>query len=97
MPIYDYKCNTCGKSFEYQQKITEDALTSCPPEICSHIIKGKGEVQRVISKNVGLIFKGSGFYLTDYTKKTSPTSSNNGSEKSETITSTKNTAKTESE
>lgn len=56
MPIYDYKCEQCG-GFEKMQRITEPALTECPT--CG------GKVQRVISKNVGIVFKGSGFYTTD--------------------------------
>ncbi|NLC53095.1 MAG: FmdB family transcriptional regulator [Firmicutes bacterium] len=56
MPTYDYKCSKCGK-FEWFQKITEDPLTVCPH--CG------GETQRQISRNVGIIFKGSGFYITD--------------------------------
>lgn len=69
MPFYNYKCDTCGKTFEYKQKITEDALTHCPKELCESDHKGNGEVHRMISKNVGLIFNGSGFYQTDYVKK----------------------------
>jgi len=56
MPIYEYKCAKCGK-FEKLQKVGEDALTHCPS--C------EGEVERLISKNVGVVFKGSGFYKTD--------------------------------
>ena len=56
MPIYEYKCSQCGL-FEKMQKITDEALTLCPS--CA------GAVQRVISKNVGIQFKGSGFYKTD--------------------------------
>ncbi len=56
MPVYDYKCEECGR-FEYTQRITEDALTVCPQ--CGH------QVQRLISKNVGVVLKGSGFYKTD--------------------------------
>lgn len=69
MPTYLYKCRTCGKEFEYNQRITEDALTTCPLEICEQEEKGKGMVDRRISKNIGLMFNGSGFYLTDYGKK----------------------------
>lgn len=71
MPIYDYKCNKCGRVFEYQQRISENALTTCPPEICEQKANGNGEVERIISKNIGLVFKGSGFYLTDYNGKKS--------------------------
>ncbi|NLW56240.1 MAG: hypothetical protein GX050_06440 [Firmicutes bacterium] len=59
MPTYDYECAKCGQ-FEQFQKITEEPLTSCPH--CG------GEVRRKISRNVGIIFKGSGFYITDNRK-----------------------------
>ncbi|SHG51606.1 putative regulatory protein, FmdB family [Thermosyntropha lipolytica DSM 11003] len=56
MPIYDYRCENCGK-FEIKQRITEDPLASCPT--CG------GKVERLIGKNIGIVFKGSGFYTTD--------------------------------
>jgi putative FmdB family regulatory protein len=56
MPIYEYECASCGV-FEQKQSIKEDALKECPT--C------KGEVRRLISRNVGVIYKGSGFYTTD--------------------------------
>jgi putative FmdB family regulatory protein len=63
MPVYEYKCKSCGREFELEQRITEEAIKDCPFEDCN------GEVFRKISKNVGLVFKGNGFYLTDYAKK----------------------------
>jgi len=79
MPTYEYKCKKCGKIFDWEQRITEDALTNCPNEICEHQEKGTGEVFRMISKNVGLIFNGKGFYITDYARKnTSAASNGNG-------------------
>lgn len=72
MPIYEYQCETCGRIFEYQQKISDEALTTCPVELCQNQHhRGKGKVHRMLSKNVGLIFKGNGFYLTDYARKQS--------------------------
>ena len=59
MPTYDYECAKCGQ-FEQFQKITEEPLTVCPH--CG------GKVQRKISRNVGIIFKGTGFYITDNRK-----------------------------
>lgn len=56
MPIYEYKCSNCGL-FELQQSIKDNPLTSCPT--CN------AQVQRLISKNVGIVFKGSGFYIND--------------------------------
>jgi putative FmdB family regulatory protein len=61
MPTYDYKCNNCGE-FEFQQSIKEDAVTVCPK--C-----GGTEIKRLISRGAGIIFKGSGFYETDYKRK----------------------------
>ena len=75
MPVYEYRCHTCGKEFEYTQRITEDAIKTCPIEICTSDKKGLGQVERRISRNVGLVFKGSGFYLTDYVHKNSSSGS----------------------
>lgn len=58
MPTYDYKCLACDVRFERFQGITAPALTECPD--CG------GEVKRLIGAGAGLIFKGSGFYTTDY-------------------------------
>ena len=71
MPIYTYKCKKCNKVFEYEQKITDEPLQFCPEDICAFKSQERGEVERIISKNVGLIFKGSGFYITDYSNKSS--------------------------
>jgi len=59
MPTYDYLCSKCGR-FEYFQKISELPLTNCPQ--CG------GPVKRLISLNPNIIFKGSGFYITDHRK-----------------------------
>lgn len=56
MPIYEYKCPKCGR-FELEQSIKDNRLTNCPT--CG------AQVQRLISKNVGIVFKGSGFYIND--------------------------------
>jgi putative FmdB family regulatory protein len=69
MPTYEYKCRTCGKEFELKQSIKDDAIESCPEDICECQEKGKGEVFRKISKNIGVVFNGSGFYQTDYVNK----------------------------
>lgn len=58
MPTYEYKCLECGIKFERFQSITEEPIKSCPE--CG------GEVKRLISPGGGFIFKGSGFYITDY-------------------------------
>ncbi|MCP4633541.1 MAG: zinc ribbon domain-containing protein [candidate division Zixibacteria bacterium] len=60
MPTYEYKCDACGNKFEEFQKMTDDPLTDCP--ICNT----KGKARRLISAGAGLLFKGSGFYITDH-------------------------------
>jgi len=59
MPTYDYRCNDCGHEFEEFQSIKADALKTCPK--CQ-----KETLERLIGPGAALIFKGSGFYLTDY-------------------------------
>jgi putative FmdB family regulatory protein len=59
MPTYEYQCDACGKKFEKFQSITAAPIKKCPK--C-----GKNKVRRLISTGAGLIFKGSGFYITDY-------------------------------
>lgn len=70
MPIYEYVCQTCGKRFEYLQPISQPALETCPPDVCENA--PKGQVRRLLSRNVGFVFNGSGFYITDYVRKSSP-------------------------
>ncbi len=88
MPTYEYVCEKCGEHFEKTQSISAQALTSCPKDACSQTPWGKGKVKRVISGGAGLIFKGSGFYITDYrsdkykeaAKKETPPASASGTE-----------------
>ena len=63
MPTYDYVCNDCAHQFEHFQSMTSDPLSECPA--C------QGNLRRLIGAGGALIFKGSGFYCTDY-KKPSP-------------------------
>ena len=58
MPTYEYKCQDCGYKFESFQGIKDEPLEKCP--------KCNGKVQLLISGGAGIIFKGSGFYATDY-------------------------------
>lgn len=67
MPTYEYECLECGVDFEAFQKMSDDVLKECP--------KCKGRVKRLISSGAGVIFKGSGFYATDYKDKGKKTSS----------------------
>jgi putative FmdB family regulatory protein len=66
MPTYDYECLKCKKSFEAFQSMKDPALTTCPKDFCRQKTWGKGRVQRLLGTGAGLIFKGSGFYITDY-------------------------------
>jgi putative FmdB family regulatory protein len=66
MPTYEYKCAKCGHAFEKVQSIKASALTVCPRDVCPRKPWGKGKVLRRIGLGGGLIFKGSGFYTTDY-------------------------------
>ena len=59
MPTYDYRCNACGHAFEHFQSIHAPKLKKCPK--C-----GKPKLERLIGGGGGLLFKGSGFYITDY-------------------------------
>jgi len=66
MPTYEYVCEKCGKEFEFFQSMTDKPLTVCPPEVCPRKKWGKGKVRKMIGAGAGLIFRGSGFYITDY-------------------------------
>ena len=93
MPTYDYQCKACGHRFEIFQSIKAKALKKCP--------KCEGKIERLIGSGAGIIFKGSGFYQTDYrsskyqeaAKKDKPASdakpSDSGAKKSEPPSSSK--------
>lgn len=66
MPTYQYCCEKCGHEFELFQSMTDKPLATCPQAQCAQKKWGKGKVKRMIGAGAGLIFKGSGFYITDY-------------------------------
>jgi len=66
MPTYEYICSKCEHEFEKVQSIKDAPLKTCPKELCGLKKWGKGKVKRAIGAGGGLIFKGSGFYITDY-------------------------------
>ena len=66
MPTYEYECSKCKKNFDAFQSMKDDAYKTCPKEKCCMKTWGKGKVKRLIGAGAGLIFKGSGFYITDY-------------------------------
>ena len=74
MPTYDYICNDCEKMYEYFQSMSDAPVKECPE--CK-----KNSLRRVISGGTGLIFKGSGYYLTDYKNKKNQSSEDKKSNK----------------
>jgi putative FmdB family regulatory protein len=66
MPTYAYVCSKCGHEFELFQSMAADPLKVCPEDRCGRKRWGKGSVKRTIGAGAGLLFKGSGFYITDY-------------------------------
>ena len=66
MPTYEYKCDECGLRFEKFQKMSDSPVEICPE--CG------GKVKRIIGTGGGVIFKGSGFYVNDYGKKSDSSS-----------------------
>jgi putative FmdB family regulatory protein len=85
MPTYEYKCDACGYAFERFHSMTAEPVKRCPE--C-----GKAKVKRLIGTGAGLIFKGSGFYITDYRDK-SYTDKAKAESGSTTATETKSDAK----
>lgn len=71
MPTYEYACPKCGYMFEQFQSMRDEPLKKCPK--C-----GKTGVKRLIGGGAGLIFKGTGFYITDYKKKSGKPESGGG-------------------
>lgn len=66
MPTYEYVCEKCGHEFELFQSMSSKPLSICAQEKCGCKTWGRGKVKRKIGIGAGLIFKGSGFYETDY-------------------------------
>lgn len=75
MPTYEYECTACGHQFEEFQKMTDKPVEICP--------KCKGKVRRKISGGAGILFKGSGFYITDHRSESYKKSAREEKEKSQ--------------
>jgi putative FmdB family regulatory protein len=88
MPTYEYRCKACGDQLEVVQSFTDDALTDCPT--CG----AEGQLRKVFG-NIGITFKGSGFYKTD-SRSGSSSSASTSSEKTETKSDTKTETTSES-
>ncbi len=95
MPTYDYQCKECGHTFEEFQSMSSDLLVTCPS--C-----GKPALKRLMAGGSGMIFKGSGFYQTDYKKSdsstntSSPTSNASKSDKKDRSTPSPDSSKSDS-
>jgi putative FmdB family regulatory protein len=74
MPTYEYECGQCGKHFDYFHSMSEPPKAVC--EECG------GALTKLLSPGAGLIFKGSGFYITDYKNKGSESASSSSSSES---------------
>lgn len=66
MPTYEYSCQKCGQNFEAFQSMRDEAFRECPKDLCRLPKWGHGKVKRLLGTGAGIIFKGSGFYSTDY-------------------------------
>ena len=66
MPTYEYQCEKCNQTFETFQSMKDEPFAVCPEKLCRLEEWGHGKVKRLIGTGAGLIFKGSGFYITDY-------------------------------
>src|SRR5438046_9337029 len=66
MPTYEYSCQKCGQTFDAFQSMRDEPFRECPKELCRLPKWGHGKVKRLLGTGAGLMFKGSGFYTTDY-------------------------------
>lgn len=90
MPNYDYLCDACGHEFEQFQSMTDSPLKNCP-----HC--GQEQLRRLVGGGVGLIFKGSGFYHTDYKNKAHSGLNSNSASKSNSSSDKKDKSSTSDE
>jgi putative FmdB family regulatory protein len=88
MPTYDYECKACGHTFDELQSFSDSPLTKCPA--CK-----KNKLERLFGGGGAIIFKGSGFYETDYRRPPEKSSDGDGAAKAEPKTETKVEAKSE--
>lgn len=84
MPTYTYECQSCGHRYDAFQSMKADPDTECP--------QCKGRVERVFGAGTGIVFKGSGFYVTDYKKGGSGESSSSSSSSATTSASSSSSA-----
>jgi putative FmdB family regulatory protein len=94
MPTYEYVCAKCGHEFDQFQSIAASPLETCPKDVCAKKKWGRGKVKRKLSGGAGLLFKGSGFYITDYRSEGYKQAAKKDSEAAKPATSTDNKAAT---
>jgi putative FmdB family regulatory protein len=97
MPTYEYECTKCKKTFDAFQSMKDDAYKTCPKHKCRMKTWGKGKVKRLLGAGAGLIFKGSGFYITDYRSEGYKSAAKSDSTKSESSSSKPDSSKTASD
>jgi putative FmdB family regulatory protein len=97
MPTYEYACQKCGHEFEAAHSMSAPTLKICPKDSCGQKKWGRGKVAKKIGAGAGLLFKGSGFYITDYRSEgyKSAAKSDSNSVKPESKTESKPAAKPE--
>ena len=88
MPTYEYVCSKCGGEFDARQTMSEKPLTKCALTVGRQKKKCSGRVSRKIGAGAGLIFKGSGFYITDYRSEGYKQAAKKDSDSSKPVTST---------
>lgn len=91
MPTYEYECEKCGNLFEEFQSITAEPLTECKDPECD------GKVRRLLSSGAGFLFKGSGFYLTDYRSESYKQAAKKDTEKTSSSSDSKSTKPSKSD
>jgi len=96
MPTYEYECAKCHKDFEIFQSMKDDALKTCPKDKCRQKTWGKGKIKRKLGVGAGFIFKGSGFYITDYRSEGYKKSKSESAKASESSSTKSDSSKTES-
>lgn len=92
MPTYEYSCQKCGHNFETFQSMRDAALVECPRELCAQKRWGHGKVKRLLGVGAGIIFKGTGFYQTDYRSPSYKEGAKNDAPKTETAPAAKENA-----
>ena len=95
MPTYEYICEKCGHEFEAVRSMSAAPLKECPKDVCAKKKWGHGKVSKKIGAGAGLLFKGSGFYITDYRSEGYKTAAKSESGEAKPAAKTESTTKAE--